>query len=77
VILRSIFFIITRGLECEMCHEPVSQIETFHVTCCNKNFHWKCVFPWIQENESCPECKAFLPLNFKIMSGMSSLNYSS
>jgi len=46
-----------RGPSCLLCRRPLNnQVEVLR-TACNHCFHRPCLFDWLQNNHSCPQCR--------------------
>ena len=56
-------------MSCSICldgfdyNSPPNKI--IKLNCCNKRYHFECIFKWILINKTCPCCRQDIPINYK------------
>ncbi|XP_046975434.1 probable E3 ubiquitin-protein ligase RHY1A isoform X2 [Vanessa cardui] len=43
--------------ECSICFEVILRDQEIMSLPCTHNFHTKCILPWLQEQQTCPNCR--------------------
>ncbi|XP_045457089.1 E3 ubiquitin-protein ligase RNF126-like isoform X2 [Melitaea cinxia] len=43
--------------ECSICFEVILRDQEIMALPCTHNFHTKCILPWLQEQQTCPNCR--------------------
>lgn len=43
--------------ECSICFEVILRDQEIMALPCTHNFHTKCILPWLQERQTCPNCR--------------------
>nr|XP_026486519.1 probable E3 ubiquitin-protein ligase RHY1A isoform X1 [Vanessa tameamea] len=43
--------------ECSICCDVVLRDQEIMSLPCTHNFHTKCILPWLQEHQTCPNCR--------------------
>lgn len=49
------------GRECVICKEEMKVGRDVCKLPCEHLFHWRCVLPWLKNNDMCPCCRYRLP----------------
>ncbi|XP_013138503.1 PREDICTED: E3 ubiquitin-protein ligase RNF181-like isoform X2 [Papilio polytes] len=43
--------------ECSICFEVIQRSQEVMTLPCSHNFHQACILPWLQEQQTCPNCR--------------------
>ena len=58
---------ISDDVDCPICYEKIMHLENnYYITPCNHVFHEDCLERWMNEQMTCPMCRANLPRKTKL-----------